>query len=1385
MKILFLLIFVCLSCSLQAIERIFSRLSTERGLSSAQVTSILQDRKGYLWIGTAEGLNRYDGDTFEIFLPSQDKEHSLQGSYIDKLFEDATGAIWIFLANGEISCYQPTNGHFTNYTKKWLQQQLRVYGRPTCFSAAIPGRAFIGTENGLLMFDYETRKLTRIPHTASVVATSLINCLSTTRDGSFWVGTLSGYSFYQSTRNEFIDYSLETSTPQDPGHLNGIHAIYKDTSDNLWLGTGNKGAFCAPTTNGKRLFYPVGSSQTHIYQFLETRNGNIWIGHSQGATLIRAHNRESLRSEAYFQKPEDLAPTGECHVRSLTEDKNGIVWFGDSRFNQGLCYYDSNTDQIGLQKNSPENPYSISSNQITCLYVDRSDNLWIGHTNYGLSHCDLGSPLFNYTFGYQTEGSGLSSNHVVALYEDSHSDLWIGTTKGLERLNHKTDRIDRRYYFSPSGDNTSLSGQRISSIQEDAEQTLWITYLDATPDRISLKTNERNSFQPNHRKVYESDLKSLIKLSITPTGLIWFTTVQAGLIKYDPYSGKSSYYTQPPLLPSGKSFPFQELSSICITPDQKVWIGTDGEGLRCLDEKTETFTNYRHTSGLSSSLASNHIRYLFSDAAGNLWIGTNAGLDRFNKSTDSFTHFTTRDGLAGNIIQGVQEAEPGILFISTNRGISRLDTHSGQIVNYSTTNGLLSNEFIAGACCKRRSGEIVFGSNRGIVSFNPARIQEGYRKIAHSPLITEVTVDEVKQPETNLLLLPYANLKDLKIQFLSFNYAHPQNNRYRYKLQPYDIDWKDTDSGHRQVLYSRLTPGSYTFLVEASEDGIVWSEPTTLSIRVLPPWWRTGWFFSGMTILIVVLLYLAYKSRIRWYQIRQAELEQKVHDRTILLKQANNKLQELDEQKTRFFTNVSHELRTPLTIINGLTENLEQRVSIQNDETGRESLFTIRKNTHRLIRHVNELLDLSVFESGIRESVCSLSDMNIFLHEVASTFQPIAQKDHIRFTYTIAPEIGTFSFDRDIVEQIIYNLLSNAFKYTPDGGEIEFTASCGPETSPCVILKVEDTGIGIPEASLPYIFDRYYQDSHKTFQRSESSGIGLAYVKELVECHQGTIICQSQIGVGTVFTCSIPVTKAKVSQHPSSSNNGNKQILLFIEDNQDLCHYLSDAFSPDYQVLLAMNGEEGYQLAIEKQPVAIVSDVMMPVMNGIQCCEKLKTDERTAHIPVILLTALAEERQQLEGYGAGADDYLPKPFSIHVLKAKICNLIAHQKQLQTYFKDTFSLYTPENDIPNPEKEFVSKATRVVLANLQNPQFDSEQFCAEMAMSRTNLFRKLKATTGSSASSFTRNIRIKRAAELVGQHAYTINEVSTMVGFSDPNYFSRCFKEVYGVTPSNY
>ena len=1316
MRIYLLLLFVLMVTRTQATNVIFDRITMDSGLSSSSVTSILKDRTGYVWVGTTEGLNRYDGYTFKVFLPVPDCPESIQSSSIDKLFEDSDGGIWIFFSSGGISRYDRGSDTFLNFTKEWLRQQLRVYGSPTCFSASVPGHIFIGTENGMLEYDAKEKKLVRLSSAGSVVSSSPVNCLYSAPDHSFWVGTLAGFSLYDKETNHFQDYTIRTNDREDinAGNLNGVNAIYIDRFDYMWLGTGREGAFRSVDMGEREIFQSVGREDTRVYQFLETGDGDFWIGHNKGTSLISRMNRLALRCEHFFDRPEDLEPTGECQVRSIFESKDGTVWFDDSRFNQGLFYYSPKERKMGQLRNVPEDAHSISSNQITCLFLDDSDHLWAGHSTYGVSHADLTPSLFRYTLGY-TEKENLSSLHILAVYEDSDLNLWVATSRGLDRINHKTSRVDMRFTFSPQKSPSSLSGKIIGSIREDSERNLWISYQDANPDRLNLDDFRIRPFIPDYQVSYDYPINSL-----------------------------------------------SELCNLCVSEESWFWGGADEGRLRVWDTKTRALITYRYIPGEMNPLASNHIHCLFVDSSGYLWIGTNAGLDQYDKRTGRFDHFTVQDGLSGNIVRGIREGEPGILFVSTNKGLSRLDIQNRHIVNYTTANGLLSNEFMGGACCKRKSGELVFGSNEGIVSFDPVQLTDGLRKIPESLRITNLTIGDSREKQ------------GLQVGFIAFDYSHPRSIRYRYRLDGYDTDWREVDASDRTAIYNRLPPGNYVFRVETSGNGSYWSAPITEPVRIFPPWWRTWWFILLVFVVVCVLLCIAYKSRVRWYQLRQAELERKIQERTRLLKQAKQELEEKDALKTRFFMNVSHELRTPLTIIKGLTEDLERHSGSEESCGDKETLRTISRNTNRLIRHVNELLDLSVLTRGVPSPHIVCADLSRFLKEISETFIPLADSYKIAFTYSIAPDISIAYFDKNILEQVLYNLLSNAFKYTPDGGSVSFSALLEQSSSDAVMtLRITDSGIGIPPESLPYIFDQYYKGESIAFRRSESSGIGLAYTKELLELHKATIQCESELGKGSVFTVALPISEEAYPEEwleysepkmeeaslresvPLEGTNpvpeNLRQTLLFVEDNEDLCRYLMNAFQTDYRVVIAKNGKVGLEKAMEILPDVIVSDVMMPVMNGIECCEALKTDERTAHIPVILLTALAEERQQLEGYGAGADDYLPKPFSLAVLKAKIKNLLKRSERLKLYFRDRFDLRTPEQTVANPDKEFVSKVTRVVLAHLQDPEFDVELFCSEMAMSRASLFRKLKSTTGCSAS----------------------------------NYFTRCFKEIYGITPSEF
>ena len=1238
MRIYLLLLFVLMITRAQATNVIFDRITMDSGLSSSSVTSILKDRTGYVWVGTTEGLNRYDGYTFKVFLPVPDCPESIQSSSIDKLFEDSDGGIWIFFSSGGISRYDRGSDTFLNFTKEWLRQQLRVYGSPTCFSASVPGHIFIGTENGMLEYDAKEKKLVRLSPAGSVVSSSPVNCLYSAPDHSFWVGTLAGFSLYDKETNHFQDYTIRTNDREDinAGNLNGVNAIYIDRFDYMWLGTGREGAFRSVDMGEREIFQSVGREDTRVYQFLETGDGDFWIGHNKGASLISRMNRLALRCEHFFDRPEDLEPTGECQVRSIFESKDGTVWFDDSRFNQGLFYYSPKERKMGQLRNVPEDAHSISSNQITCLFLDDSDHLWAGHSTYGVSHADLTPSLFRYTLGY-TEKENLSSLHILAVYEDSDLNLWVATSRGLDRINHKTSRVDMRFTFSPRKSPSSLSGKIIGSIREDSERNLWISYQDANPDRLNLDDFRIRPFIPDYQVSYDYPINSL-----------------------------------------------SELCNLCVSEESWFWGGADEGRLRVWDTKTRALITYRYIPGEMNPLASNHIHCLFVDSSGYLWIGTNAGLDQYDKRTGRFDHFTVQDGLSGNIVRGIREGEPGILFVSTNKGLSRLDIQNRHIVNYTTANGLLSNEFMGGACCKRKSGELVFGSNEGIVSFDPVQLTDGLRKIPESLRITNLTIGDSREKQ------------GLQVGFIAFDYSHPRSIRYRYRLDGYDTDWREVDASDRTAIYNRLPPGNYVFRVETSGNGSYWSAPITEPVRIFPPWWRTWWFILLVFVVVCVLLYIAYKSRVRWYQLRQAELERKIQERTRLLKQAKQELEEKDALKTRFFMNVSHELRTPLTIIKGLTEDLERHSGSEESCGDKETLRTISRNTNRLIRHVNELLDLSVLTRGVPSPHIVCADLSRFLKEISETFIPLADSYKIAFTYSIAPDISIAYFDKNILEQVLYNLLSNAFKYTPDGGSVSFSALLEQSSSDAVMtLRITDSGIGIPPESLPYIFDQYYKGESIAFRRSESSGIGLAYTKELLELHKATIQCESELGKGSVFTVALPISEEAYPEEwleysepkmeeaslresvPLEGTNpvpeNLRQTLLFVEDNEDLCRYLMNAFQTDYRVVIAKNGKVGLEKAMEILPDVIVSDVMMPVKDGFACCREIRERQETAHIPILMLTAKAEDADVLQGSYSGADDYMMKPFNPEVLKAKVENLILQRERLKRIYTKALML----------------------------------------------------------------------------------------------------------------
>lgn len=718
MRVWLILAYVCLSFGVKAVDPVFHRLTTENGLSSAYVTSILQDRQGYIWIGTSEGLNRYDGESFHVFHPEKGDPYSIQGNTIEKLFEDDAGYIWIYFSSGEISYFDPATGAFTNYTKEWLEQQVRVYGKVFCFSSAVPSQTWIGTENGLLVFTHKTRVLQRMQGSNSAVYNAPVSSIYQAASRMVLLGTPNGFSLYNSLRKDFTDYPLRVYGDPNASlsQLPGINCMYRDRNGYLWIGTEKVGAYRTIRANDELIFQAVGPQNRRIYQFTETPDGNFWIGHNEGATLIRSENRSALLAEDFFNHPEE-AGGEQVHVRNMVKDKEGNVWFLDNRFDQGLFYFSSARQQIERLRHLAEDPYSIGSNQITSISVDRLNNIWLGHENYGVSYASLHALPFDYTFGYTADSLSLSSNQVFSVWEDSFGDLWVATASGLDCMDWQTREIHRRFTYDLSDRSKGLSGKRIGSLTEDKDQYLWITYYDALPDRINLQTGEIERFPV--RKAVSS---SLPKAITDATGKVWFSTPEKEWIRYDSQDGEIRSYVRHSDKPAVNDLSYPELYSVCIDTEGNLWSGTAGKGIRRLNPETGEYKDFLSMPTDSSGLLSNYVHTLYCDREGMIWIGTNAGLDRLDYRTETFTHLTTEHGLAGNAVQSICEGEPGILYVGTNKGLSWINIRTKEMVHYSTDNALLANDFLPDAVCRRTTGEIVMGTNKGIVSFHPAEL---------------------------------------------------------------------------------------------------------------------------------------------------------------------------------------------------------------------------------------------------------------------------------------------------------------------------------------------------------------------------------------------------------------------------------------------------------------------------------------------------------------------------------------------------------------------------------------------------------------------------------------------------------------------------------------
>lgn len=1352
-----------------------------------------------MWFGTWGGLCRYDGYKFKIYKHDPDDPNSLSDNWIFCVYEDVYGYLWI------------------------------------------------GTREGLNLFDVKAGRFIRFVHDEKNQHSLSSNVIAVLREddgGNLWIGTYDGglnvltkdqremakdnpYLLSQHT-SRFLHISADQKNPASLSHKSAIN-ITKDREGALWISTlggldkiivqgasRNSGTHDAHTLDYKIIRYRYhpndvrGLSDNHISTVFQDRAHTMWIGSSRHGLykLVSDCTAGKMRStpmycdavfENFVHDPVQSGSIAHNDVRRIFEDSEGNFWIGT--YGGGLDLYDRKTNSFTHHRHDESNPYSISDDVILSIFEDRGGIVWIG-TRYGLSKYNKFKNQFslhNFSRGSDTT---FRQNDIWSICESRDGLLWFGSYRsGLINYNPRTKKLNT--YSNDPKDPTSIWNNFVLALHEDRRGRLWVAHENG----FSRFDRNANRFQKIISIPKDEFAIGFTSIAEEKDGKLWIGMHGEGLILFDPESGEQKRFRHDPA--NAKSLSDDYILSLQFDKHGNLWIGA-GRGLNRFNNADSSFMRFIHDPHDAGSISNNIVLTIALDSIGILWCGTDGGgLNRFDPSTNSFSHFTEKDGLPSNLVDAILVDAHNRLWISTSRGLTCFDARKKQFRNYEQSDGLQSNEFNRSSRCIGRDGKMFFGGVRGVNAFFPDQLRDNHiiPKIVitdfllfNKSVLSRPDVFPLHEPihSTNEIILEY-DQNMLTFEFTALDFSAPEKNQYRYRLEGFDDDWIQAGT-NRYATYTNLSAGEYTFHVQGSNSDGYWNtEGASIRLTVRPPFWKTWWasmLYVGALggILLALLRFERYRMKLK-NTVRMKEMQAE-------------RLEEMNQLRSRFFANISHEFRTPITLILGPIDQLLKRVTTSED---RSRLEMVRRNAVRLLRLVNQLLDLSKLESGKMKLHLSRIDVTPFLRGVVMQFHSLAERKNICFTLTMDFESLVVPIDREKVEKILNNLLSNAFKFTPAHGEISVTIRHNEIVGDnlhrdAIEIHVKDNGDGIPEEAIGKIFDRFFQAGETSAY--EGSGIGLALTKELVELHEGTIHVLSEEGRGAEFVVVLPiynepeaivsdetepdsiVTEELASVEPTHIEENprilkDKPIVLIIEDNSDVRLFIRQQLHIAYSLLEAGDGAEGVAKAQDQIPDLIISDVMMPVMDGYEVCRRLKSDEKTSHIPIILLTAKASNDSKIAGLETGADDYLTKPYNFNELNARVRNLIESRRRLREKFSRGLVLEEKAPTLNPIDDAFLKKIIEAIETNMENPDFGIESLMEISHMSESQLRRKLKAVVDQTPAIFIRSLRLKRAANLLKEHAGTVTEIAYRVGFNNLSYFARSFREEFGVLPSEY
>ena len=1311
------------------------------------------------------------------------------------------------------------------------------------------GCIWIGTQNGELN-KYNPRKdfFEHYNIYSSKEGDNYISSLFEGKDGSIWIGTYNKGLFRYNPTGKLSEHWVHDN--EDPNSLSNdfINAIIPDDEGNLWIGTYlglNKFNYSLNKNVFEKYFEDKNNSNSLsdnlIWNITKSKLNPdlLYIGTYHGLTIL------NLKTKTFSKILPVSRPVSQFSnsIGSVLEKKtaDGIeLWLGGYG---GLIKYDMLTKHSYEWHHNNRLRESLISEQINGLMMDSSGVIWIA-TEGGISCLSekilkfKNNALQNFSPSDHNKIEGIQ---IRALAQSENGNIFLGSSQGLEY-------IDDSYVNSKIVTISQFKDVDIWSVAKGTNGQIWIGTYGKGLYNYSLNTSKIShiSFQsPTDRSAPYNYVKSVLEDN---NGRIWVGFWGGGLAVIDPVTGKQEIFRKD--LNSSVSISYNDVWKIFQDGFGRIWVGTNGGGLDVFDSKKEK--EIFKAAKIENKINSNNILSICEQKHNSnlqntiLWTGTTNGLTRLKiKNTANYddinniildaTHYTNKNGLANNVVSGIVEDDDGNLWLTTNFGLSEFVTREERFNNFSSADGLNGDNFSEGALLKDKNGLIYAGSNEGLNIFNPSDIDlsDFHRPVIFTDFMIQNKKVKVSAGSPLSENIPYT--KEIKLNydqnsftfyFSSLDYNAPRFVEYSYILEGFDNEWS-SPSNRNYAAYTNLNPGKYILKVKATNSDKVWQNTAAeILINIFPPWWKTTWaYFSYIFLIIAGII------AIRKFQISRNELRNELR----MSEFESRKHQELENLKSRFFANLSHEFRTPLMLIKGPVEQLIDKLAKDNPDPDEmnEQLKMISNNSTRLQSLIDQLLELSQLEASSIPIKAKQENIINILQGLVSSFDSIAPHRNIRLSFHKSEDSIIAWVDRDKLEKIINNLLSNAFKFTPNGGEIAVMIINNKEKEVAEI-KISDTGIGIPDDQLDKIFDRFYQVDDSSQRSFGGSGIGLALVKELVELHKWKIAVKSIVYKGTEFTMSIPINdyldeKEKVyeknngteinsspaeyinhqseeiiqtipsakSEDPYDESNGGISILI-VEDSSDVRKYLAGLLTSwnlnseintyhhkSVCILEAENGVEGLKIAVEKQPELIISDVMMPYMDGIEFCGRIKTNWETSHIPVILLTAKASNQSKNEGLETGADDYLTKPFDSKELFIRIRNLLDQRARLKEKFSKEIRINAESVTANSLDNEFLNRALIVADQNLSDNNFGIDSFAKEMLVSRSQLHRKIMAITGQPPGEFLRIFRLKKAARMLMEKKLSITQIAFEVGFNSPSHFTKAFHQLFKCNPSEF